>query len=157
MRLAAFVCAFTVCLPLAAVAQEPPPKLPPFVLDFHATVPRFPAEQALADSRGLTSIAELPGAGLGLQIGAHLYFFRWRAITFGIGGEFAEGHASQTPPEGSTDLVATTERFRSLGSQLSFNFGNGFGWSYISGGIGTSTWALGPTGAPETPQDTERL
>jgi hypothetical protein len=158
MRLAAFVCAFTVCLPLAALAQEPPPKIPPFVLDFHATVPRFPDEQALADSRaGITSIAELPGAGLGLQIGAQLYFFRWRALTVGIGGEYATGHASQTPPEGSTDLVATTERFQSLGSQLSFNFGNGFGWSYISGGIGTSTWALGPTGAPETPQDSERL
>ena len=49
------------------------------------------------------------------------------------------------------------ERFQSLGSQLSFNFGSGTGWSYISGGIGTSTWSLQPTGTAETPQDTERL
>jgi len=158
MRPAALVCAFTLFLPLAAFAQEPPPKIGPFVVDVHGTVPRFPEEQALVDSRaGLSSIAELPGAGLGLQVGAHLYVLRWRVITLGIGGEFATGHASRTPPEGSTDLVATTERFQSLGTQLSFNFGNGNGWSYISGGIGQSTWLLEPAGTPATPQDTERL
>ncbi|HMD33913.1 MAG TPA: hypothetical protein VKH42_03045 [Vicinamibacterales bacterium] len=157
MRPAAFVCAFTLFLPVSALAQEPPPKIPLFVADVHGTVPRFPESQALADSRGLTSIAELPGAGLGLQVGAYIYPLRWRVITLGIGGEFATGRASQTPPDGSTGLVATTERFQSLGSQLSFNFGSGTGWSYISGGIGTSTWSLQPTGTAETPQDTERL
>jgi hypothetical protein len=158
MRFAAFACALTLFLPVAALAQEPPPKIPLFVFDIHGTVPRFPEDQGLVDSRSsLTSIAELPGTGLGLQLAAQLHFFRWKAVTFGIGGDFTTGHASQTPPEGSTGLVATTERLQSLGSTLSFNFGNGNGWSYISGGIGTSTWSLVATGSPETPQDTERL
>jgi hypothetical protein len=158
MRSALLACAFTLFLPFTAFAQEPPPKIPLFAVDLHGTVPRFPEDAALVESRqGISSIAELPGAGLGLQVAAHVYFFRWRAVTFGLGGEFATAHASQTPPEGSTDLVATTERFQSLGTQLSFNFGNGNGWSYISGGIGQSTWLLEPVGTPPTPQDAERL
>jgi len=159
MRPAAFACALTLFLPVSAFAQDPPPKIPLFVIDLHGTVPRFPEGQALVDSRAsLTSIAELPGAGLGVQGSVHIYPLRWRVITFGIGGEVAAGSASQTPPEGSTaGLVATTERFRTIGTQLSFNFGNGNGWSYISGGIGASNWSLVPTGTPETPQDTERL
>ena len=33
-----------------------------------------------------------------------------------------------------------TERFTHLAPELSFNFGTGNGWSYLSGGIGRSTW-----------------
>ncbi len=37
-----------------AFAQEPPPKIGPFVVDLHATVPRFPSDNLqLAESRGM--------------------------------------------------------------------------------------------------------
>ena len=49
-------------------AQDPPPRIGPFVVDVHGTMPRFPADdQQLADSRGL-ELSELPGAGLGLHL-----------------------------------------------------------------------------------------
>ncbi len=40
---------------------------------------------------------------------------------------------------------------------MSFNFGTGDGWSYISGGIGTSVWSTVPNGQPPLPGDEERL
>jgi len=148
-----------VLLTLAAAspvfAQEPPPKIGPFVVDVHATVPRFPDEQGLADSRGL-ELAELPGVGFGIQLQAHVYLFKWKAVTVGIGGDYARSRASQTPAA-SSGLRATTETFETISPQLSLNFGTGHGWSYISGGIGTSTWSIVPEGQEPLPSDTDRV
>ena len=140
----------------AAQAQEPPPRIPFFVVDLHGTVPRFPASQELADSRGLV-LAELPGVGLGLQLGLHLYPIRWRAITFGIGAEVAGTRARQQVPATNPTLRATEEKFLTAAPQLSFNFGSGNGWSYLSGGIGLSQWSVIPAGVEPLPSDTERL
>lgn len=139
-----------------AFAQEPPPKIGPFAVDLHATVPRFPQDQQLADSRGM-QLAELPGVGLGLQVAANVYLFKWKAVTVGIGGEYARSRSSQTPPEGSTGLRATTETFETISPQLSLNFGTGHGWSYISGGIGQSTWSIVPEGQEPFPSDTDKM
>ena len=138
-------------------AQEPPPKIGPYVVDIHATVPRFPTEDAnLADSRNM-QLGELPGVGIGLQIGAHVYPLRWKVITVGLGGEFASARASQTPLDSTSTLRAATETFQTIAGDLSFNFGTGNGWSYISGGIGTSTRSLVPEGQDPLPSDTEQL
>lgn len=148
----------------AARAQDPPPKIGPFVVDLHATVPKYPSSPALAASHDVV-VAELPGRGLGLQVGGQVYFFRWRAVTFGIGGEYAASRGRKPPPDtpgGSTATDATTlreteETFSSKGTSLSFNFGTGHGWSYISGGIGQSTWSVIPVGRAAFPSDQERL
>ena len=142
--------------PRSALAQDPPPRIPLVVLDLHATVPRFPDDPLLGDSRGL-ALAELPGSGLGVQMGIHVYPLRWRAVTFGIGGEVTLGRSRETPPDGSQYIRATEERFGSIAPQISFNFGTGNGWSYISGGIGQSVWSLIPAGQDGYPSDTERL
>src|SRR5207248_5270192 len=42
MRVAAVLCLLPLAVP--AFAQEPPPKIGPFVIDLHATVPRFPGD-----------------------------------------------------------------------------------------------------------------
>ena len=152
-----FVLALLLLTPATpAFSQEPPPKIGPFVVDLHATIPRFPDDVQLAASRGM-SLAELPGTGLGVQVGLHLYLLRWKAITFGIGGEYASSRAAQTPAAGLTGVRAATETFESLAPQLSFNFGTGTGWSYISGGIGRSTWSLIPDGQEPFPSDSEKL
>ena len=148
----------------AARAQDPPPKIGPFVVDLHATVPKYPSSPALAASHDVV-VAELPGRGLGLRVGGQVYFFRWRAVTFGIGGEYAASRGRKPPPDtpgGSTATDATTlreteETFSSKGTSLSFNFGTGHGWSYISGGIGQSTWSVIPVGRAAFPSDQERL
>jgi hypothetical protein len=139
-----------------AFAQEPPPKIGPFVVDLHGTFPRFPSEQELADSRGM-SLAELPGVGLGAQLGAHVYVFTWKAVTIGLGGEVAIAHASQTPSADMTGVRAATETFKTAAGELSLNFGTGHGWSYISGGLGRSIWSVVPAGSSPLPTDSDPI
>jgi hypothetical protein len=138
-----------------ADAQEPPPPIPRFVVDLHGTVATFPADSNLAVSRGLNQ-SELPGNGFGGDVAAHVYPFKYRAVTFGIGGRIttSRAHRAQTQESG---LRPVTERFTYLGPQLSFNFGTGSGWSYISGGIAASTWSVVPDGSIKQPPDQERL
>jgi hypothetical protein len=143
----------------AAAAQEPPPRIGPFVLDLHGTIPRFPSDsEQLAQSRGL-QLNELPGTGLGLHAGAHVYFLKWKAITFGVGADLTVARAHQNPPQVAEDVFAraVTERFTHIAPQLSFNFGDGDGWSYISGGIGPSTWSVVPDGQVGKDPDVERI
>ncbi|HXD74293.1 MAG TPA: hypothetical protein VN628_11175 [Vicinamibacterales bacterium] len=156
-RVAIAVAAAVLLVSGAARAQGPPPPLPHFVVDVHGVVPVFPNDaQQLADSRGL-SVTELPGAGIGGRVGAHVYLFKIEAVTIGVGGEVMLGASSSTPAEGTTGLVPVDERLTSAGSQLSMNFGSGRGWSYLSGGIGRSKWSLHPAGAAQTGSDTESL
>jgi len=158
MRVSVFACASLIVLLAAnrALAQDPPPKIGPFVVDLHATVPRFPQDLQLAQSRDMT-LAELPGSGLGVLVGVHIYPLRWRAVTFGLGGEFATGRSRQTPTAAQTAIRPATERLTTITPQLSFNFGTGNGWSYISGGLGRSTWAVTPQGQEGFAADTEQL
>jgi hypothetical protein len=157
-RTIALAASIVLAAPGLARAQEPPPRIPWFVVDLHGTVPLFPSsDELLADSRGLRSLAELPGPGLGLQVGLHVYPLRWRAITFGIGGEITANRSRQTPPEGAENLRPSEEKFLSAGPQLSFNFGSGTGWSYLSGGIGLSQWSLVPEGQEPLDSDSDRL
>jgi hypothetical protein len=140
-----------------AYAQDPPPRIGPFVVDVHASIPSFPSDsQELADSRSV-NLGSLPGRGWGAQLGAHFYFFRWKALTVGAGGELMVARATSTPAEGSTGLVPMVERVVTASPQLSFNFGTGHGWSYLSGGIGRSVWALHETALEPSAADVEPL
>jgi hypothetical protein len=138
-----------------ADAQEPPPPIPRYVIDLHANIARFPADPVLASSR-LLDLAELPGSGLGVDAAVHVYPFRYRAVTFGIGGRVTTSRAHKTQADTSV-LHSVTERFTYLGPQLSFNFGTASGWSYISGGIGGGKWSVVPDGSLPKPPDEERL
>jgi hypothetical protein len=155
------------CLPLLLVlcgfarlssAQEPPPRIGPFVVDLHGTVPRFPNDPQLAESRGLAP-GELPGSGLGVHTGAHVYVLEWRALTVGLGGSLtlARSHSGVKPLSPVETGRAVTEKFTHVAPELSFNFGTGRGWSYISGGIGPGVWSVVPDGQVPTPGDEERL
>ena len=161
-QLGAATTALIICLTLGsrADAQEPPPPIGPFVVDLHGTFPMFPNDLLeLAKSRGL-SLAELPGHGLGVDVGVHVYLLKWRAITFGLGGELTFGRARSMPPTvagQTTSLRPVAERFTSVAPQLSFNFGTGHGWSYLSGGIGQSVWSIHVEGEEPGPADLARL
>jgi len=156
-RTIGILCALAAVLGRAhpADAQEPPPPIPRFVVDLHGTIATFPADPNLAASRGL-DLLELPGAGLGGDVAVHLYPFKYRAVTFGIGGRVvrSRSHRTQTPESG---LRAVTERFTYIGPQLSFNFGTGAGWSYISAGIAGSKWSVVPDDSAPQPPDEQRL
>jgi hypothetical protein len=139
-------------------AQEPPAPIGPWVVDVHGTVPNFPDSQQLADSRSL-ALGELPGRGLGLHFGAHVYPLRWKIVTFGIGADVTLTRAHQSPEviSGGTSGRPVTEQFAQASPQLSFNFGKGSGWSYISGGIGPGQWSVIVDGQDATDVDVARL
>jgi len=140
-----------------ARAQEPLPRIGPIVVDLRGLFVRFPSNQQLVDSRGLTSLTELPGTGLGGGVGLHVYPLKWKQVTFGIGGEVVGLRAHNSPPADAASLRPVTEKFLSASPQLSFNFGGPNGWSYISGGAGRSEWSIILDGASSQPADVERL
>jgi hypothetical protein len=142
----------------SASAQEPVPRVGPFVVDLHGIFTKLPNSQQVADSRGLAT-SELPGSAFGGTLGLHLYFLKWKQLTLGIGGEVVGLRAHNVPPSDATatDLRPVTEKFLSASPQLSFNFGGQNGWSYISGGVGLSQWSIVPDGAESQDADLERL
>ena len=64
---------------------------------------------------------------------------------------------SPPPADSSSTLIAVEERLVSAAPQLSFNFGTGHGWSYLSGGVGRSVWSLHETGLLPSSSDVEPL
>ena len=130
-----------------------------FIIDARGSFVPFGKNLELAISRNLAP-TDTPSIGLGFDIGAHYYFFRWRVITFGIGANIHRSFGDQSPSEIVSDLSAPTLRktFSAVSPQISFNFGNRNGWSYISGGIGTSKLALFPLNeAPPTQRATNTI
>jgi len=138
-----------------ARAQDPPPPISPFVFDLRGSTRNFPDSPDLAASRGLGA-SELPGRGLGFDAAAHVHLFKWKAITFGVGGQFTIGRAHLDASD-SAGVRAVTETLTSLNSDLSLNFGDGEGWSYLSAGPGFSIWELVADEVGPTAADEERL
>ena len=152
------------CVQGRVYGQAPPGPIPRIVVDLHGIVPVFPNDNAaLASSRFVNdpgrplAVGELPGAGFGGRIGVHLYLFKWKAITVGVGGEVMSARSSSSPPDDTQGFVPVTERLTSGAGQLSLNFGSAHGWSYLSGGFGRSQWSILPAGQAPTSSDTETL
>jgi hypothetical protein len=145
-------------LPAQARAQDDPQRIGPYVVDLRGTLPMFGDSEQLAASRGLTQ-TELPGAGRGIDVGAHVFVFKWKAVTVGLGGQFTVGWSRFTPPEEDGGAAGRTvrERYTSISPQLSLNFGDRDGWSYLSGGLGRSQRSLVPDGSDPLPADEEGL
>ncbi len=127
---------------LPAAAQDPG-RIGPFVIDLHGSFVNVGQDQLLATNRGFSPV-QLAGAGLGIDVGGHVYLFRYRAITFGVGVSAVFMSTSRAPGEDDLDPDGPTvnTRFNAFSPQLSFNFGDGDGWSYLSGGVGTSRMSI---------------
>jgi len=140
----------------AAAQDEPPPPIGPVVIDLHGIMPSFPDNPQLASSRCMLP-SELPGRALGLYAAAHFYPYKWKAVTFGIGADLTllRAHESASVDASGTVNRAVTEQLAHGSAQLSFNFGKGDGWSYISGGYGPGQWSLVPDGDSPTDVDVE--
>ncbi len=138
--------------PLAAQELSEQP-ITRYVADLHVALPKVPGDDNLARPYGLAG-TNLPGLGLGIDVGAHLYPLRWKSITFGVGvsGVIGRAHASPiTQSDGTTIGKDVSARFSAFAPQLSFNFGSAAGWSYLSGGLGASRLELR---TPDTPAGT---
>lgn len=125
-----------------ASAQEAGP-IGPFVIDVRGSMVSLGQDPELAANRGLGP-AQLPAWGRGLDIGGHVYLFRLGVITFGVGGSALFTSANRTPGDNDPDAggPSVTTRFTAFSPQISFNFGDGNGWSYLSGGLGTSRFTI---------------
>ena len=125
-----------------AAAQDPG-SIGPFVLDVRGAFASLGQDVDLAANRGLGP-GQLAASGLGLDIGGHVYLFRWLGITFGVGAAALLTSPSRSPGQDDPDPDGPTvkTRFTAISPQLSFNFGDGDGWSYVSGGLGTSRMAV---------------
>jgi hypothetical protein len=140
-RLAVLVLLAALLWTAPAGAQDEDKKLPRFVFDLHGSTLSFKDSADVAVPLGL-AVTDLPGRGVGFELGAHVYPLRWRWVTFGFGGSV---HISAAHSGPTTDVSGKTvgrdvnSRFTAYSPQISFNFGTGRGWSYLSGGIATSS------------------
>jgi hypothetical protein len=136
-----YVLALLALVPAAASAQEREREpIAPFAADMRVTLPRYPSDQAIATTLGVTD-ENLPSRGLGLSFGAHVYPLRGK-VALGVGAEVLMTRASKTleGDEGAADGPTVKGRFNAFSPQISLNFGSRRGWSYVSGGIGWGTF-----------------
>jgi hypothetical protein len=132
-----------------ASAQELEP-LPKIVADLRAAIPKFPADPAIATALGVTT-TNLPGRGLGADIGVHVYPGRLGRVTVGLGAQLMFGRKSKTlepATEGGPDGPTVNARVSTFAPQLSLNFGGPRGWSYVSGGLAWSQMTIERDTAP---------
>jgi hypothetical protein len=131
--------------PRVVAAQDIPPENLPigrYVADARINFPKFKQDLAIATAIGVTEL-NLPARAFGFVVGAHWYPARLGIVTFGIGGEIVgarRGHTLNTGTEPAPIDVTVNSRFSAISPQVSFNVGSRDGWSYISGGIGSSTF-----------------
>ena len=145
----ATACSLCAVAPSAASAQPDAP-IGGFVVDLRGSIAPYGQNEELANPRGVEPFA-VPSVGLGFEAGAHTYLYRWRAITFGAGASFHASRGSRGPQLPSTEGPTLQTSFTAVSPQISFNFGGRDGWSYLSGGIGTSRLSLRAAGDGDTP------
>ena len=121
--------------------------------------PRRPLPLVVADLRGFYAALgqdavtagdlsvrpeDLPSRGLGAVAGLHLYAFRARTISLGVGGEAILANGRKLPQPDEEEAVALppiNRRIRGLSGNLSLNFGGRDGWSYVTAGMGPFVFA----------------
>ncbi|MEP6914230.1 MAG: hypothetical protein ABJC89_01235 [Acidobacteriota bacterium] len=141
-----------------AAAQDAPPEVEHigrFVADVRGTFPKFKQDPLIATGIGVTA-ANLPIRAYGFVVGAHFYPARLGVVTFGVGGELVMARRSRTLAAASATAEpgpTVNSRFKALTPQVSFNFGGRQGWSYISGGIGTSKFTAERADTPLPAQE----
>lgn len=129
-------------LPAAAQTRE---RLPWFTVDLHAATVGLPQAEGWVPVVATDTV--LPGRNWGLVVGGTVYPARLGLVTFGIGASLttAKGTGESLPIVTGSGTSATTRitpvvhtGITNLAPQLSMNFGQKLGWSYLSIGLGRS-------------------
>lgn len=154
LPLALLVCAPILTSTAHAQEQDREP-IGRFAADARVAFPSFPDDAAIASSLGVTA-ENLPGRGLGMAFGMHVYPARKGSVALGIGAELVLGGASKTLPattEGGPEGPTVSGSFSSFSPQVSLNFGGQNGWSYVSGGIGWTSLTIENEATPVADPD----
>ncbi len=152
MRLAAG-CVVAILVGIAAPvhAQQPPTRPGPWVFDVRGVTSRVPTDGTFYPPLDATAL--VPTRGFGIDAGAHVYVFDLGPSRVGFGAHYAVLSARSGSNDGAENLAiagqTTKLTMRLLAPEVSFNFGSGNGWSYLSGGLGlgsvsTSTETVSP-------------
>ena len=130
------------CVPAAAQDGE---RLPWYAVDVHPATVGLPQAEGWVPA--VPGDTQLPGRAWGAAVGATVYPLRLGLVTFGVGASLtaAKGKSeSLTIVTGSGATAATRitpvarTGITNVAPQVSINFGQRLGWSYLSGGLGRS-------------------
>lgn len=135
---------------MAFAQEQAPPVLQQrpisgIVIDARGVLARFGQRPITATALGVKP-ADLPGPGLGGAAGVHIYPVRFGRVALGLGGEIMLARRARQPTDDRGEPQGANLRAQavSFAPQISLNFGNRNGWSYVSGGMGNGsfeTWA----------------
>ena len=130
------LCAVFWCTPTAAqvLASGPPG---PYVIDIRGATAGLPSGSEFYPPLGTT--AAISSRGFGLEAGGHVYLAVLGMPRLGLGASFVQ-------LRGTSDDATVTLRL--IAPQLSFNFGTGNGWSYLSAGLGAGRLETEVASAP---------
>lgn len=143
MRLTLLViCASLVTAPALAQTPKKDTRIPIFVVDARGVFGRIGQDETTAKGLSTTAV-NLPATALGGAGGAHLYLWRGKSMALGVGGEAILARGSHALPDAVTLKPSTTvinRRLRGASGQLSLNFGHRAGWSYLTAGLGPTSF-----------------
>lgn len=137
-----------------AAAQVQSTRVGPFAVDVHGVMAAYGPTEEQAAILGYNK-GDLPSTGFGFDVGAHWYPVRFGPVTLGVGGNYvwSSGSSNPTDENGEPTGRAADTRLKAMAAQVSLNFGGEGGWSYVSGGVGVSTFTIATEAmpAPENP------
>ena len=144
---AATVLTIAALIPAVASAQVSAPG--PYVIDLRGAMSGAPGDVSFYPA--LSAAIRVPQRAFGFGAGAHVYAFRLGAARLGFGidvmrtrGTADTDASAVVSPSDTASAAAPTGAFTAamtltaISPQLSFNFGTHEGWSYLSGGYGTT-------------------
>jgi hypothetical protein len=138
-RLAVWLGLAGVLFGTAVEAQSLTPGPPgPFVLDIRGATSGLPAGIGLYPD--LEDEFTVPSRGFGIDVGGHVYFLSLGPARLGVGVNFLSVRGTTADARATLQVISP---------QLSFNFGTGDGWSYLSAGVGTARMKAGASASSQ--------
>jgi hypothetical protein len=158
-------------MPSSAVAQASPPSRPgPYVIDIRAPMSGLPSTSAFLPVLPANTL--VPKRGFGLGLGGQIYVASLGLARVGVGVDVLRVRGTSATPAPATKTTTTTPTtststprsalsavdridvattMTAIAPQVSFNFGTGDGWSYLSGGYGAAELRTAASGTPLGP------
>jgi len=138
----------------AQTTAPPPPSIPtpdppgPYAIDLRGST--IGAPQSPRFYPPLPTGTLIPTRAWGLDVGAHVYLFRFGKARVGLGADLFRFRGTASPPAPVTSKTAPpstapppiqttpdiTTSITTVAPQVSLNFGSATGWSYVSAGLG---------------------